>query len=520
MQKRIEALVLKSLSALAVSCGAIAGNACGDDRVESADTGLSDASSEVDTVPDAAPDAADSTPIDDAAEADADTSNDTDLNPDTSAPEGGDSLASGCATELAWWNPVRDIWATRGFLGIPKGRALVLSADDAHSFHRALDLNDGRALRPALDGQVLSLSPDGSRLLLLKQREGLETELAITPLDTSGPDTIITPPEGFAFVSGALGEDGALLIASCPKNALEGLTFELRLAGGTKVEHKTNAACTSWDGGVVPMAFANDGSVALFAAGGELWAFDLEADSKTRLMTVPADEGTPGEVIAIASRPGHDAFAVSTSEGLIHLISKSGAPLREPLESSVTLANRWTFAPPILISPVAFSPDGAHLAFASSADVATVIAFDSGDKVLDVKAQPRRDSFIPADIPSFPVAFAFTPDGRGLVSDFIDGTSLTRCVDAPTPSLGELGVEIVGPTKLSVNTPGTWTTRLTNAGRLLAFHATFGEFDATTFGETPGATHQPSEPGTFELVITVHDGVSVGTGRLQVEVTP
>jgi hypothetical protein len=237
-------------------------------------------------------------------------------------------------------------------------------------------------------------------------------------------------------------------------------------------------------------------------------------------MTVPADEGTPGEVIAVASRPGHDAFAVSTSEGLIHLISKSGSPLREPLPSSLTLANRWTFAPPILISPVAFSPDGALLAFASSADVATVIAFDSGDKVLDVKAQPRRDSFIPADIPSFPVAFAFAPDGQGLVSDFIDGTSFVRCVDALAPSLGELGVEIVGPTTLAVNTPGTWTTRLTNAGRLLAFHATFGEYDATTFGATPGAAHQPSEPGTFELVITVHDGVSVGTGRLQVEVTP
>lgn len=445
----------------------------------------------------------------------ADTVSGTDA--DASTP-GGDTLVEGCVLEQDWWNPDRPIWASGGFFGLQPGSALVHSADDAHSFHRALSLSDGASYLPVASGELLDIAANGAEGLWLRRGEVLEASLVRTVLAGGAPDVLIPAVEGWEWVAGALGSRTQVYVR-CEVTTGERFIVEARRAEAVVAEVELEGTCQAW-GGVRPrVALSADDSVAWVAFDDTLVQLDLATGDAAVIYTAPPIDGARGAIPAIDAHPLENWVAFSSTDNQVRVLDADGDPQIEPLPADAVFANRWTFATLRWVSPVRWSPDGQLLAFALERESLSVLEVATGRYIMTTTPGGRAgsDLGVPQDVESFAVDVAFTSDGTAVVVDFIDGTSMVSCADAATFEVPtRIDAAIGGPRTIAVGEQANWMAEIRGALPLLA--ADF-RVDGQAMGvpaSIPTVFHRPETAGEFTLTLRLHDGFGAGSAELVV----
>lgn len=155
---------------------------------------------------------------------------------------------------------------------------------------------------------------------------------------------------------------------------------------------------------------------------------------------LPSDENLPmyhGLVSALAITPEGDV-SVTSADGLRTVFD---ARTLEPLTTErrgAFISNQDTFLPPLPLSPIAWSPDGRHMASVNEEGDVEVRA---GDVTLTRLQAPETDAFQGLG-PNSPVALSFSPQGDKLVIGFRQGVGVWGCAPLQTQSTGWMQVSL------------------------------------------------------------------------------
>lgn len=309
-------------------------------------------------------------------------------------------------------------------------------------------------------------------------------------------------------------------VASC-----DGEATELELAdldtGVRRVTPLDLPTCYAWGPALRKAAFTEDSRYLVIVVEATLLRVDVETLAVAALTPHADPDGEDWYQTVIASfalRPGADEVVTTGVDGFLRRWSlESLEQLGADRTVGVARINEMTYAPHYDVSPVAYSPDGATLAFMNTeGDI--VLSNAAGDTVLPAPpVDPAHADWSPTA--NVPVMIAFSPAGDRLGVGYYYGPAIWGCPGAPRGRAGTLAVRARTPQAASLYAEVAIPIEIDSAEPLTALRLTGAAGEAYSFWYADGAVRfWPGTAGPLELVVEVHDGTASAATTVRVDV--
>jgi WD40 repeat protein len=441
----------------------------------------------------------------------------------------------GCApTQRQWWNagPEHQIdGLSDSYFGISPNGGWVLHAPNYLSA-------PARYLRTSTGEEVFATA--AAEGVVYARDAAWRREISATPEGALVVQTIVTrrvlftlpAPAGASarWVASALSPDGGTVVAAaCNTDGLVVSSFSVDSASAL---HSVSVAggCPAPYDGVAQFASAPSASaetVLLAMPGtGLLNRIDLATGAVvSRRAHGPAMTSvwpwSAGLITALAVSPDGTRAVTTGVDGMLRVWSLPGLDEIAPaIPVRIGVANTNVYAPPRPVSPVAFSPDGALLAFVASDGEPEVRALADGRTVASL-TRPVVAGSATADTADPVVHLAFARDGGLLAVGYERAAGLWACEGVTFPAPQDvLQVTIDGPSRLA---PGA-------TGSFVATHMGTEDVHSHQFFVDGAPVSQPSaerevsfatmSAGTHRLSVVIDDGVDTGHATMDVLVAP
>ena len=244
-------------------------------------------------------------------------------------------------------------------------RLLVTAGDDLRLFdvaRRTWLLSMGRI--QTVD--AFAASPTDSHVAMISTGAGLEIwEAGTVPQWLSGYVRYDMTPGAVAWLP-----SGKRVVFTGPADAPELWGMQKRVA-------RLNVTGMKWTRPVVRVT--SDGTVAVASGDGTVALFDGDTGKAKSVLRKPLVKGEAGTSVVAALSPDDKRFAVATGFGELTVIDLGGRVSIDLVAAS---------SPPSPLGAVAWSPDGALLAYESGGGVFVVPALESGAKGAAPKEKP------------------------------------------------------------------------------------------------------------------------------------
>lgn len=320
-------------------------------------------------------------------------------------------------------------------------------------------------------------------------------------------------PYRFEMRHASLSKDGALLAVLMCDQETNAATLDIfRMLNGEKTQSiALDDACHDfWDESTARLLPIDDVRM-LVATNEKLHRVDLSNGDVVRSASLP-------QIISFGIDEASGALAVVTNEPKLHFLSPELATLDAPaIDVPIVELNRNLYAPLVLASPVAWSPDGvlfAHL----DAEQNLVLEKDGAEhaRIPPMDAHPPWDE---NEMISDPAATAsFSPDGKLLAVSFEHGFELWGCEAVAPVARPQISVRIDGPAQTKVGE--TVHVRATDLdGR--DFHGHQFLVDGTAAGlpsEKRDFDWIADTAGVHEISVHLDDGLRTGDAALKITV--
>lgn len=257
--------------------------------------------------------------------------------------------------------------------------------------------------------------------------------------------------------------------------------------------------------------------------GGAAWVLrpDRALEGPHTLVQGPTDPdtGLDPEVVDLIVEPGARSILVAASTGEVRRWRLPG-PTRGELvaTTSVGTLNTFTFAPQVRVAPVAVSPDGRYLAWASAPNTVIVGSADGRESArFDIEIEP--DEFGGPPESDRIATIAFSHDGDRLAVAHTGGIEIIGC---PAPATGSLPTSITATIegRARVGQPVTLRATIGGAGPWTHLSATAEGYPLPTRLFDSTAIWTPTAAGSIAVELVASDTGGEIRETLIVDVAP
>jgi hypothetical protein len=249
--------------------------------------------------------------------------------------------------------------------------------------------------------------------------------------------------------------------------------------------------------------------------------FDLASNELRSSPVLPAEEGFTA-VIDWEVDAARAAIALVRTDGKRELRSfETFEPLVDPADSMVVSVNTGIYAPLVLSTALAYSPDGRLFAALDPDGMLVLEDLEKRAHKMSIPPRPLPEGAFGELAEEPAIAAAFSPDSRLLAVIYEHGFALYGCEARRTElEEGAIPVRIDGPTRINLGEEATWVATDLLGGDLHG-HRFF--VDGAPIGE-PSEVREflwsPSGAGTFTIRVELDDGIKRGAAELRLEVLP
>lgn len=287
------------------------------------------------------------------------------------------------------------------------------------------------------------------------------------------------------------------------------------------VELSADGHCFHWGVNRHHAEFTSDGShLVVSTMGGTLAAVDTATHEVTSIephAMLDDPEVYYGTVIADMSvRPGSAEVVTTGADGALRRWSvPSLEQIGDDLAVGAFVINEMTYAPHYTVSPVAFSSDGATLAFVNT-DGDVVLRNAAGDEVLPTPTVEDDEVFERAD--NVPVTLSFGPSGKRVGVGYYWGPAVWGCPGGALERRGSLAIDVPSVVELS-DSQNIVPVRIEGNGPIAAMRilTTTGEVYYQASFVDGGLSIWPrhNQPEQETIVVEVDDGYATGQATIQ-----
>jgi hypothetical protein len=213
------------------------------------------------------------------------------------------------------------------------------------------------------------------------------------------------------------------------------------------------------------MVFAPDDRHLILGAGTTSTLRVVHLEDRT-MQEFAMPQAAPGETVgdwnrfvhSIAFSPSGDRFAVSTANGEVQFfdLSADGQTFDRAssnIRATVHMANRNNFAPKFLTSPIAWSPDGRHIAV--TREEGWIALFDVATQTEVQRVAPKEVESVGHPFVAAPVELLFHPDGQLIQLDSV-ALSIWGCDEIALPPIVTRSLDVEGPQEITVGENSVW----------------------------------------------------------------
>ncbi len=423
-----------------------------------------------------------------------------------------------CDAQLKWVAQDYRWWLDPAEFAFSPNDGLLLRADEMQGMGIMFSAHDGEIMSPSV-GRTDGFDGSWDRAVRFENHGPLEIVSTVSGRVLSRFEN---PLELHYWAGAALRQDGmAAAAVSCTydeegstKLHLFGpdlqLTDTIEIAASNCIQYGNGPDVMFDEAGRVVIGLALQGTINVYD--------ETTGELRSKSVHTPSDNewGNREALLTTELIPGTNRVITTGLDGRLVITDLDDLTEVDAWEVGHAMVNEMTYAPPHAVSPVAVSPDGKLIAFVDK-DLQVIVTDGSESISLEL---PEVEVEWEADRTYAPALLAFSNSGNELAVGTEYGAAMFGCDVERQRNEGVLTIILEGPETATAGESLTFVA--THVGHI-EFHAhrfmVNGEFMGHAAGEREFNWYV-QQPGEYEIIVEVDDGVSTGFAQTQVTVFP